>query len=90
MRYGDGEMIRTESGRLHGRASSGQFRVFKRTWWEYDPKYPGEKAHRVPGAGPKTPLAVVDTIEEAREYCKEWNEEHDPGDLSLKAEFEEV
>jgi hypothetical protein len=32
----------------------------------------------------------VDTIEEARKYCEEWNENHKPGKLSLKAEFRSV
>ncbi len=62
--------------------------IFTRTWWIHNDKWPDG---REPGAGPRKyrghPQGV--TLEEAREYCQDWNATHDPGKLSLKAEFEE-
>jgi hypothetical protein len=43
-----------------------------------------------PGAGPKTTIAKVRTEEEAQERCQEYNDSHDPGRLSRKAEYEEI
>jgi len=57
------------------------YKVFHRTWWK-----PG----RVPGVGNSYFIDEVETEEEARALCKEWNEEHDPGELSDKAEYDEV
>lgn len=62
------------------------YRVFTRTWWKRNPRYPGG---REPGAGRKSfrghPSGL--TAEEARSYCKRWNTENPPGFLSRKAEF---
>lgn len=64
-----------------------KYRVFTRTWWTKNPKWPNG---REPKAGRKYTLGFVYTIEEARRWCRNWNETHDPGPLSRKAEFEEV
>lgn len=61
------------------------FRVFTRTWWRRNPAWPGG---REPGAGRKTTLARRCTEEEARRMCKQYNDAHDPGFLSRKAEYE--
>lgn len=65
------------------------YRIFTRTWWKPNRAWPNG---REPGAGRKSygKHPVVQTIEEARAYCKRWNETHDPGPLSRKAEFEET
>ena len=60
------------------------YRVFVRDWWRY------ENGRKVPNPGArKTTLARVDTYEEARELCEEYNRMHEPGPLSRKAEFTE-
>ena len=63
------------------------YRVFTRTWWKQNPSWPGG---REPGAGRKTTIARnVQTVDEARAICTRYNEAHDPGFLSRKAEYEE-
>jgi hypothetical protein len=63
------------------------FHVFVCNWWTRDPN---DRNKRVPGAGPKRTLARnVATIEEARAIARQYNEKHEPGFLSRKAEFEE-
>lgn len=59
------------------------YRVFKRAWWKikYGQKVPHPTAK-------KTTLTHVDTEDEARKYCREWNDQHDPGPTSIKAEYE--
>lgn len=62
-----------------------RYDVFIRTWWSYD-----NTGKRVPIAGDKNYLSNAQlTRAEARAFCEKWNDEHDPGELSLKAEFEE-
>lgn len=64
------------------------FDVFIRDWWRYEEtKYNGKKI--VPGPGEKEYIAHGLTRQEARELCQEYNESHEPGELSRKAEFEE-
>lgn len=58
------------------------YHVFHRTWWK---RTPG--GGRVPGAGRKTTIARVPTEEEARAICKRYNDTHEPGPLSRKAEY---
>ena len=60
--------------------------VFVRDWWKPNPARPNG---REPYAGaPRRYLARGVTVEEAREMCKEYNDGHDPGPWSRKAEFE--
>lgn len=59
------------------------YTVFVRDWYIYN-----DKGQRVPGPGEREILAEGVTLAEARAMCKEWNDEHDPGPLSRKAEFE--
>ena len=61
------------------------FRVFTRTWWKRNPSWPDG---REPGAGRKYTLGLVSTEQEARDMCKEYNDTHDPGFLSRKAEYQ--
>lgn len=63
------------------------YRVFHRTWWRRNPKWPGG---REPGAGRQyTIRRNVPTEAEAQQLCREWNANHDPGPLSDKAEYDE-
>jgi hypothetical protein len=63
------------------------YHVFHRTWWCKNPQWPGG---REPSAGKKQYIAKHVTREEALKLCKQWNEQHEPGYLSDKAEFEEA
>ena len=63
------------------------YRVFTRNWWKENPSWPdGLEPH----LGRKKILREgVETEEEARKICKEYNDNNSPGRLSRKAEFEE-
>ena len=60
--------------------------VFTRNWWKPNPSWPNG-LEPAPTAHKKY-LAYGLTEEEARAYCQEYNDTHDPGRLSRKAEFE--
>lgn len=60
--------------------------IFHRTWWQANPSWPNG---REPVAGERYYIARGVTRRDALALCKEWNESHDPGSLSDKAEFEE-
>lgn len=62
-----------------------KYHVFTRTWWRHNPNWPNG---REPGAGRKTTLGYTDSEEEARRMCKQYNETHNPGPLSRKAEYQ--
>ena len=63
------------------------YNVFIRTWWKNNPKYPNGLE---PEAGEKEYIAEdLDTEQEARAMCREYNSTHDAGRYSLKAEFED-
>ncbi len=66
---------------------TGTYNVFHRTWWIENPAWPGG---RDPGAGEKTYLAEDVSYAEARAIAREYNETHEPGFLSRKAEFEDA
>ena len=59
------------------------YKVFVRNWWRLD-----KNGNRVPDSGArKYTLDYVNSEEEARKYCKEYNDAHKPGILSRKAEY---
>jgi len=60
-----------------------KYQIFVRTWWAKDPK----TKQRIPKIGRKSQIDYVNTIEEARERCKQYNENNDPGLYSRKMEF---
>ena len=60
------------------------YTIFTRTWWKHNPDWPDNKE---PCIGSKTIINYADTEEEARAICKEYNDTHDPGRLSKKAEY---
>ncbi len=64
------------------------YSVFTRVWWKDNPSWPNGLE---PYAGaPKHYLdRHVETEQEARTMCREWNAKHKPGRYSRKAEFEE-
>lgn len=61
-----------------------KYHVFVRSWWLPDSSAPDG---RKPGPGSKTTLGYTETEEEAREMCREYNSTHEPGKLSIKAEY---
>jgi len=61
------------------------YNVFVRNWWRR-----GSHGERVPGPGPKTYTRKHVTYADARDLCKQYNDTHNPGFLSRKAEFEEA
>lgn len=64
------------------------YKVFTRNWWINNPAFPNGLQ---PHMGRKTILrASVDTEDEARRICAEYNDTHKPGRLSRKAEYESI
>jgi len=63
------------------------YKVFARTWWKYNKNWPDGLE---PCMGRKTTLkARCKTEAEARDICRVYNLNHDPGRLSRKAEYRE-
>ena len=61
------------------------YTCFKRAWWKLNPDWPNGLE---PNPNAKIiRLTVVDTEEEARAYCQEWNRTNKPNRLSIKCEF---
>ena len=61
------------------------YKVFTRNWWKrnsnwHDGREPDSSAR-------KYTLGYVNTEEEARTMCEEYNTTHEPGLLSKKAEY---
>ncbi len=70
---------------MEGKSEMKHYKVFKRAWWRKDASgrlvpYPGAR---------KTTLRTGLSYDEAREFCRKWNAENNPGPLSVKAEFTE-
>jgi hypothetical protein len=64
------------------------FRVFVRSWWVHNPAWPNGLE---PKAGRKTTIRKrVESEEDARAICREYNRTHPPGRLSRKAEYESL
>ena len=63
------------------------FRTFTRTWWKYNPKWPGGLE---PCAGRRTYGGKFLTEEGARAECRRYNETHEPGRFSRKMEYEKI
>jgi len=61
------------------------YRVFVRNWWKRNKDWPGGLEPN-PTAR-KTTIAKVKTEAEARDICRVYNANHDPGPLSRKAEY---
>jgi hypothetical protein len=64
-----------------------RYDVFHRTWWAENTSWPKGLE---PFAGNKHYLARDVSFNVARAMCKDWNEMHEAGRLSDKAEFEEA
>lgn len=64
------------------------YTVFNRTWWKESNGWPDNLE---PEAGERNYHGEeFDTLEEAREYCQEWNANNEAGRYSNKCEFEEA
>lgn len=62
------------------------YEIFVRDWWYFDSN--GNR-HPYPDA-PKTVIAYTGTEERAREVCKVYNDNNEPGPLSRKAEYSQI
>ncbi len=63
------------------------YNVFVRTWWINNPEWPNGLE---PGAGKRRYIRRHVTEADARAICKQYNDTHEPGRLSKKAEYEEA
>lgn len=66
------------------------YEVKARNWWIPNPDWPDG---REPGATPWDEadfIGYATTEAEAQRMCREFNESHDPGPLSYKAEYDRV
>lgn len=66
------------------------YRCFVRNWWRWETGRFGGR-EKVPNPGARRsylPHARYATEEEAQARCAEWNNKHNPGPLSRKAEYE--
>jgi hypothetical protein len=60
--------------------------VFIRNWWKWEYTQFGKRL--IPHAGRKTYIKKNVTEESARDICRVYNANHNPGVLSRKAEYE--
>jgi len=65
---------------------SKMFRTFTRTWWKENKSWPNGLE---PEAGTAHYHGRYENEKDARAACKQWNDTHDPGRLSIKMEYEE-
>ncbi len=61
-----------------------RYKVFTRSWWRKNPSWPKGLE---PCPGRKRTLTSCDSEDEARAFCRDWNASHEPGLLSIKAEY---
>lgn len=63
-----------------------KFKVFTRRWWKDNPEWP--EGLEPDGNGRRTTISSnIETEEDARRICKEWNENNDPGKYCRRAEY---
>lgn len=64
------------------------YSVFVRSWWRDNPDWPNGLE---PHAGKKKYIErFLESEEEAQEICQAYNQMHDAGRYSIKAEYEEM
>jgi hypothetical protein len=63
------------------------YKVFVRNWYKYAPDGAGKRKLVPHPTARKTVIAIVYSEAEARERCNNFNNSHDPGPLSRKAEY---
>ena len=66
------------------------YRVFVRNWYRWEKDYYGMKKKVPDPSARKTTLMKVKTENDARLACKNYNDSHNPGPLSRKAEYTEI
>jgi hypothetical protein len=64
-----------------------KYYVFVRDWWKENPSWPNGLEPE-PNARRTVIAESVDTEEEARAICREYNRVNPPGRLSRKAEYD--
>lgn len=65
-----------------------KYRAFTRNWWKPNAAWPDGREPEP--CARRTYRGTFLSMEEARRFCKQWNDTHEPGPMSNKAEFEEV
>lgn len=64
------------------------YNVFVRSWWRDNPSWPNGLE---PHAGEKKYIErFLESEDEAQEICQSYNDMHDAGRYSIKAEYEEM
>ena len=63
------------------------YTCFKRAWWRYEVGRYGSKKKVPNSGGRKTTLRNFDREEDARAFCKTYNDANNPGPLSIKCEY---
>jgi hypothetical protein len=66
------------------RRRQGHYRVFVRSWWTPNPKYPQGLE---PSPGKQKTIAWTETESDAQNIAQVYNKTHNPGRLSRKAEY---
>jgi hypothetical protein len=64
------------------------YHVFVRSWWKDNASWPN--GLEPDGAASKFTLRIVKTESEARAACRDYNDTHNPGRYSRKAEYEQT
>lgn len=78
-----GECCNFESYAEEDEEETPLYDVFIRSWWSRD-----ELGKLIPEVGEKSYIAHGVTRESARAICKNYNDTHEAGELSIMAEFE--
>ena len=64
-----------------------KYEVFHRTWWKHNAAWPN---NREPHPGTRHHIAYVATENDAISLCRAWATNHEPGPLSVKAEWDNI
>ena len=64
-----------------------RYEIRVRDWWIENPSWPDGLEPCAQPWDSAWKLGEADTEEEARTMCREYNDSHDPGRLSRKAEY---
>lgn len=64
-----------------------RYTIFVRNWWKIVTDRYGTKRKEPDTNARRTVIGYANSIQEAQDICREYNQAHDPGPLSRKAEF---
>lgn len=82
------EVMKTNLESKRARRRKAKYQIFHRKWWKHNEDWPDAKE---PSAGEtKYKIGYAETEEQARKMCKEWNETHEEGKYSDRAEYTSI